>query len=90
MKRLVDLLTLDRMDSLIRRQATGSPNNLANRLGISIRSLYELIAFLRDDMQYFATTRKGSFCIVSAKLPFWVVKLFKVDFTFAAIFIINN
>ena len=51
MKRLVDLVVLDRMDSLIRRQATGTPNDFAKRLGISLRRLYELIAFLRDEMQ---------------------------------------
>jgi hypothetical protein len=42
---------LDRLDSLIRRQATGSPVQLAERLGMSRSSLFEFISFLRDEMQ---------------------------------------
>jgi len=51
MKRLVDLITLDRLDNLIRMQATGTPVVLAGRLKISRSSLFELISFLRDGMQ---------------------------------------
>lgn len=51
MKRLVDLIKLDRLDALVRRQATGSPEQLSGRLGMSRSSLFELIAFLRDEMQ---------------------------------------
>ena len=50
MKRLVDLVKLDRLDNLIRRAATGSPENLAERLEMSRSSLFELIAFLRVEM----------------------------------------
>jgi len=51
MKRLVDLVKLDRLDNLIRRAATGSPENLAERLEMSRSSLFELIAFLRVEMR---------------------------------------
>jgi hypothetical protein len=50
MKRLIDLVKLDRMDRLIRRHATGSPQQLAKRLEMSRSNLFELIAFLRDRM----------------------------------------
>jgi len=50
MRKLVDLLTLDRLDSLIRRAATGSPEELAEKLGISRSWLFELIAFLKEEM----------------------------------------
>jgi hypothetical protein len=51
MRRLVDLVKLDRLDALVRRQATGSPEHLAERLGMLRSSLFEFIAFLRDEMQ---------------------------------------
>ena len=50
MRKFVDLITLDRLDRLIRLQATGPPTDLAQRLKMSRSSLFELIAFLRDDM----------------------------------------
>ena len=51
MRRLVDLTKLSRLDQLIRRKATGSPNELAQRLEMSRSSLYELIAFLKEEMR---------------------------------------
>lgn len=51
MKKFSDLRTLDRLDYLIRLQATGPPNDLARRLGVSRSNLFELIAFLRDEMK---------------------------------------
>jgi len=51
MKRLVDLEKLDRLDNLIRRKATGCPDELAKRLGLSRSSLFEFISFLRDVME---------------------------------------
>ena len=51
MKRLVDLVKLDRLDQLIRRKATGSPDELARRLEMSRSSTFEMIAFLKDDMK---------------------------------------
>lgn len=50
MKRLIDLIKLDRLDHLIRGKATGSPKELAKRLGLSRSSLFELISFLRIEM----------------------------------------
>jgi hypothetical protein len=50
MRRLVDLVKLDRLDTLVRRQATGSPEHLAERLGMSRSSLFEFISFLRNEM----------------------------------------
>ena len=32
-------------------EQTGSPNELASKLGISIRTLYNYIAFMRKDMK---------------------------------------
>jgi hypothetical protein len=51
MRRLVDLVKLDRLDRLIRKRATGSPTQLAKRLDMSRSSLFELMTFLREDMQ---------------------------------------
>ena len=51
MKHLVDLEKLDRLDTLIRRKATGCPDVLAQRLGISRSSLFEIISFLRVVMK---------------------------------------
>ena len=51
MKRLVDLVKLNRLDNLIRRAATGSPQNLAERLEMSRSSLFELITFLKEEMR---------------------------------------
>jgi len=50
MKRLVDLEKLDRLDKLIRRKATGCPDELAKRLGLSRSALFEFISFLRNTM----------------------------------------
>ena len=38
---------LERVDSLIRRKATGSASELANRLGISRRSVYDIINIMK-------------------------------------------
>jgi len=50
MKHLVDLEKLDRLDNLIRRKATGCPDELAVRLEMSRSTLFEFISFLRDVM----------------------------------------
>ena len=51
MRRLVDLVKLSRLDKLIRRRATGSPAELAERLDLSRSSLFEIIAFLKEEMR---------------------------------------
>jgi len=50
MKRLVDLVKLERLDNLIRHAATGRPEKLAERLEISRSNLFELITFLKEEM----------------------------------------
>ncbi len=50
MRRLIDLVKLARLDNLIRRQATGNPEELAERLELSRSSLFEIIAFLKEEM----------------------------------------
>ena len=62
MRRLVDLQVLHRLDSLIRLKATGKPDDLANRLGVSRTSLFEMIAFLKSVMLApisYSNTRKS-------------------------------
>ena len=51
MKKLVDLEMLDRLDHLIRLCATGTPVELADRLGISYSSLYETISFMKKALK---------------------------------------
>ena len=48
MKRLIDLVKLDRLDHLIRRASTGTPEELAKRLEMSRSSLFELITYLKE------------------------------------------
>lgn len=47
MKIIEQLNQLDRIDSLIRRKATGSPNALAYRLCVSRRTVFNLLEILR-------------------------------------------
>ena len=47
MKMIEQLNQLDRIDCLIRRKATGSPNKLANRLCVSRRTVFNLLETLR-------------------------------------------
>jgi len=47
MRRFVDLKMLDRLDRLIRLKATGTPNNLADRLEISLSTLHEYISYMQ-------------------------------------------
>jgi len=51
MNKLVDLVKLDRLDRLIRLHATGTPDALRATLDMSRSSLFELLSFLRFDMQ---------------------------------------
>ena len=50
MRHLVDLEILHRLDSLIRRESTGTPKELACKLGMSRSTLFELISFLKEVM----------------------------------------
>jgi len=47
MKLIAQLQKLDRLDRLIRRKATGTPNQLAARLGCSRRTVYNFLQTLR-------------------------------------------
>lgn len=48
MSTLEQLQIISRMDRLIRREATGSPQNFADSLGISLRTMYNYINLIRD------------------------------------------
>lgn len=47
MKFLEKLEVIERVDGLIRRKATGTPDELASRLGVSRSTVYELIECLQ-------------------------------------------
>ena len=49
-KKLVDLKTIDRLDAMLRHKATGNPDELAARLEMSRSSWFELLAFLKEEM----------------------------------------
>jgi len=51
MRHLVDLKILNRLDWLIRHKVTGTPNETAERLGISLRSFHEMKAYLIEEMK---------------------------------------
>ena len=51
MKKTINLVMLDRLDHLIRLCATGTPVELADRLGISYSSLYETISFMKKALK---------------------------------------
>jgi len=48
MSLIAQLQQLDRLNYLIRRKATGSPDQLADRLGCSRRTVYNLLKTLRE------------------------------------------
>ena len=48
MKLIAQLQHLDRLDSLIRRKATGSSAHLAARFGCSRRSIYNYLKTLKE------------------------------------------
>jgi hypothetical protein len=50
MKKLSDLVLLHRLDGLIRMKATGKPNELADRLGLSYSTMYETISFMQKTL----------------------------------------
>ena len=50
MSRKVDLEKIARLDYLIRHKATGNPDELAERLDMSRSTLFDLIAYLKEEM----------------------------------------
>lgn len=70
-----DLFMLQRIDHLIRMQATGTPAQLASRLQVSERKVYRLLEQLKDqgfpiaydkqkDSYYYETVVKIEFSVV--------------------------
>lgn len=64
MYKIIDIQEkLERIDTLVRMRATGSPNKLAERLGISKSTLFEYLAFMKElgaDIYY--DTNVQSYC----------------------------
>ena len=57
------LYMLDRVHSLINRKGTGKPTELANRLKVSERTVYNIIAILRDlGAEIYFCTQRNSYC----------------------------
>ena len=48
MKFLEQIRRLERVHELIRRKSTGSPRQLASRLEVSVRTVYEIISTMKD------------------------------------------
>jgi len=46
---ITKLRMFDRIDQLIRLRSTGSPKELANKLGVSERKLYDLLNEMKKD-----------------------------------------
>lgn len=47
----MDIRIIIRLNELIAAEQTGSPNELASKLNISIRSVYNYIAFMKKEMK---------------------------------------
>lgn len=47
----VDLRLLQRLDNLIYQEGTGNANNLASRLGISRRTVFNYLEYMREDLE---------------------------------------
>ena len=47
MKFIEKMKQIERVDGLIRRKATGSPKELANRIGVSERTVYDCIETMK-------------------------------------------
>ncbi|WP_324069367.1 MAG: HTH domain-containing protein [Flavobacterium sp.] len=46
----MDIRIIIRIDELISKEMTGSPKNLASKLSITERSVYNYIAFMKKEM----------------------------------------
>ena len=70
---------VEQLDQLIRMKATGTPTSCAAKLGISKRSLYELITELKDGFGFpiaydrtresFVYTKQGAMCTLNFLEP---------------------
>ena len=47
----MDIRIIIRLDELIRNEQTGSPKELASKLGITERSVYNYIAFMKRELK---------------------------------------
>ncbi len=56
---LIDLLSLQRLDGLLRRKTPGTAQDLASRLGVSRRTLFRLFDALRSFGAEIAYCKKG-------------------------------
>jgi len=62
--RVIDkLYQIERIDNLIRRKATGSPKDLASRLGVSERTIYDCIDLMKSmDAPIYYCRHNQSYC----------------------------
>lgn len=60
----MDIRKLIILDDYIRRQATGRPEELAKKMGISRRTVHKYIAFMRNELGAPVTWKEGyrSYC----------------------------
>lgn len=64
---------LERLANLIQRKATGSPQQLAKKMNVSVRTIDNLINYLRDisEVDIFYCRERNSYCFKSpAKICF--------------------
>ena len=47
----VDIRTIIKIDDLIKREASGNPMKLAQRLGISERAAYKYLKFMKEELK---------------------------------------
>ena len=63
MKLLEKIRQIERIDALIRRKATGSPKQLASRLEISERTVYDCLELMKSmDAPIYYCRNKCSYC----------------------------
>lgn len=77
---LEKISTIERVDQLIRLKATGAPNDLANRLGVSRRCLFNIIKVMKE-MEApikFCNSRQSYYYERECKLAFGFIENKKV------------
>jgi len=63
MRVIEKLYQIERIDNLIRRKATGSPKDLASRLGVSERTIYDCIELMKNmDAPIYYCRHSQSYC----------------------------